>query len=195
MSRTVLTPAELEEQNRQVWRGLEKFIDRTAPSFLGLGVWIFGSLIAFNLLVLASLFTIGPVGGAIKTATAAFALALPLDLVGLAMLRMVQELKGGGVEDELARALQEEGLASEQIPTPEGLQVTLATMRKRRTLVVLRSSAVILAFSFLLTLTGLVATLWYMAWWIAIGFIIMVVLSVLILILVLAGSQPPETTA
>ena len=68
-----------EEQNRRLWRGFGNFIDRVTPSLLELGVWLFGSLIAFNLLVMASLFTIGPVDSAIKVSTAAFALALPLN--------------------------------------------------------------------------------------------------------------------
>jgi hypothetical protein len=194
MPQTALTPAELEEQNRQVWRGFGRFIDRIAPTLLKLGDWTFGSLIAFNLLVLASLFTIGPATNSIKVATAAFALALPLNLAGLFLLRMVQGLKSSGLEDELAHAFQEEGLVSDQIPAPTDLEATLEAIRKRRAELVLRWSSVILAVSFLLTLTGLVGTLWYMAWWIAVSFMIVVVLSLIIVILVMEASQPHETS-
>jgi hypothetical protein len=116
LPKTVLTPAELEEQNQQVWRGFGRFFDRITPTLFELGAWSFGSLIAFNLLVLASLFTIGPVANSIKVAAATFALGLPLDLVGLFLLRMVQGLKSTGLEDKLAQAFQEEGLVSDQIP-------------------------------------------------------------------------------
>ena len=173
---------------------MARFIHRIAPTLFELGAWIFGSLIAFNLLVLASLFTIGPAANSIQVAAAAFALALPLDLVGLFLLRMIQGLKNTGLEDKLAQAFQEQGLVSDQFPAPPDIEATLEAMRKRRAEIVMRWSSVILALSFLLTLTGLVATLWYMAWWIAVSFIIMVVLSLSIVILVLIASQPDEAS-
>ncbi len=186
------TPLSPEEENRRLWRGLGNFVDRMTPSLFELGVWLFGSLIAFNLLVLASLFTIGPADSAIKVATAAFALALPLDLTGLVLLRMVQELKGVGLEDKLAQALQEEGFVSDQIPAPAELDAVFATMRTKRTAIVLRSSSGILGLSMLLTLSGLAATLWHMAWWIAMAFLVMVATSVVLVILVMALSQPVD---
>ncbi len=147
------------------------------------------------MLVLASLFTVGPVDDAILLATAVFALALPLNLVGLFMLRLIQELKGAGFEDELVRAFREEGLVSDQLPSPANVEAALTTMRKRRAGIVLTTSSVILALSFLLTMTGLVATLWHMAWWIAVSFLVMVVVSLITVIVVMAASQPPETPA
>ena len=71
------------------------------------------------MLVQAALFTIGPVDPAILVATAAFALALPLNVTGLLLLRLIQEMKGARFEDELAQALQEAGSVSDQIPTTE----------------------------------------------------------------------------
>src|SRR5438045_5336792 len=41
--------------------GLAKLVERITPWLLDLGNWIFGALIAFNLLVLSALLTIGPV--------------------------------------------------------------------------------------------------------------------------------------
>ena len=182
-----------EEQNRRYWRGFANFIDRITPSLLELGVWLFGSLIAFNLLVLASLFTIGPVDAAIKVATSSFALALPLNLTGLFLLRLVQELKGVGLEAQLVQAFREEGVASDQMPSPPDLDAALAAMRARRAAMVLRSSSGILMLSALLTLIGLVGTLWHMAWWIAISFCVMVALSLALVIVVMAISQPSDS--
>ncbi len=192
MSEKNVTGLSEQEQNRRIWRGFGNFIDRITPSLFELGIWLFGGLIAFNLLVLASLFTIGPVDPAIKIATAAFAFALPLNLTGLFLLRMIQELKGAALEDELVQSFKEEGFVSDQIPAPAELDAALASMRTRRLAIVLRSSSGILVVSILLTLTGLTSTLWHMAWWIAIGFLIMLGISILLVILVMARSQPPD---
>ncbi len=193
MSEKNVTGLSEQEQNRRIWRGFGNFIDRITPSLFELGIWLFGGLIAFNLLVLASLFTIGPADPAIKIATAAFAFALPLNLTGLFLLRMVQELKGAALEDELVQAFNEEGFVSDQIPAPADLDAALASMRTRRLALVLRSSSGILVVSVLLTLTGLVSTLWHMAWWIAIGFFAMLVICFVIVVLVMARSQPSDS--
>ncbi len=84
---------------------------------------------------------------------------------------------------------------SEQIPAPADLDAALATMRARRTAVVLRFSAGILLLSALFTLVGLITTLWHMAWWIAVSFIAMAVISVVLVILAMALSQPADSRA
>ncbi len=193
MSQPDLAQLSPEEMNRRLWRGFGRFIDRITPALYELGVWLFGSLIAFNLLILAALFTVGPVDAAIKVGTTATALALPLNVTGLVLLRLVQELKGVSAEDQLMQAFHEEGFNSDQIPAPQELEATLGNMRSRRTAVVLRSSAGILASSALLTLIGLISTLWHMAWWIAVSFLAMIVLSLIIAILIMAASQPPDS--
>ncbi len=179
-----------EEENKKIWRGFGKFIDRVEPWLLEIGIWIFGSLLAFNLLVLASLFTVGPVDTAIKVSTAAFALDLPVNICGLLLLRMVREFKDARIENELTQAFLDEGFnGNGQIPAPEVIEA----MRQRRSGIALRYSAGMLAASVVLTLTGLVATLWHMSWWIAVGFCLMVVASLIVTILAFAGSQTPET--
>jgi hypothetical protein len=77
---------------------------------------------------------------------------------------------------------------SDEIPAPPAFE----EMRKRRTGIVLLSAPGILVVSALLTLTGITATLWYMAWWIAVAFCAMVVLSLFIIGLAVGGSQPRE---
>ncbi len=180
------------EQNRKIWMGFGNFVDQITPSLFELGIWFFGSLIALNLLVLASLFTIGPVDPAIKIGAAAFAFSLPLNVTGLFLLRMVQELKGAALEDKLIQAFNEQGFVSDQIPAPADAEKRLATMHTKRTALVLRFSSGILLLSVLLTLTGLTGTLWHMAWWIAVGFLAMIAVSFAIVILVMALSQPTD---
>ncbi len=174
--------------DRLVWRALGRFVDRIAPWLLDAGIWIFGGLIAFDLLVLASLITVGPGSTAVMIAAAGFALALPLDLTGLFLLRLMKGLKGANFEDELAEAFQEVGYVSDQIPAPTAFDA----LRKRRLTVVMRTSAAILALSGLLTLVGVTATLWYMAWWIAVGFSVMVAAGCVVIVGALMGVEPPR---
>src|SRR6266566_421656 len=60
-----ISPIDLEEQSRQSMQALGNLIERISAWLFAFGSWIFGGLIAFNLLVLASLFTIGPIHPAI----------------------------------------------------------------------------------------------------------------------------------
>ncbi len=177
------------DENRRLWKGLRNFIDRVTPWLLEIGILIFGSLLAFNLLVLASLFTVGPVDVAIKVATISFALALPLNICGLLLLRMVREFKDVRIENEMLQAFQDEGFTGGgQIPGPS----ILDEMRQHRAGLSLQYSAVMMALSILLSLAGLIATLWHMAWWISMGFCVMVGLAICILVLAIAPAQPAD---
>ncbi len=69
------------------------------------------------------------------------------------------------------------------------------SLHKRRTDGALRYSVGIVALSIVLTLTGMVAALWYMAWWIGVVFFAMVMLSQVIVIVVIVHSLPPESEA
>jgi hypothetical protein len=179
------------EDDQLIWRGFEKFFDRITPWLFDLGLWIFGSLLAFNLLLLAALVAIGTVDRAATVATAAFAFALPLNVAGLFLLRVVRELADIKLEDELARAFLEVGFSGAgQVGDPPALEA----LRRRRTRMVLRTFPGLLAVSVLLTVTGAFAMLWHAAWWIALGFLLMVVLSLLVVTLAVAGLQPRRTS-
>jgi len=179
-----------EEQNKQIMKAFGKLVARITPWLVEVGGWIFGGLIAFTLLVMASLLTIGPVDPAIMVATTAFALALPLNVTGLFLLRLVEDLKHIGFEEELAQAFQEvDFTVGEQVVSAKALE----SWRKRRTGIVLGSSLGILGLRVLLTLTSLVAVLWCMAWCIGVIFFVMVIISLVIIIVALLTSQPPES--
>ena len=194
--------AALEEQSKpsgkpiwqatpdEVWKAFGRLFERITPWLFEFGSWIFGGLIAFTLLVMASLLTIGPVDRAIMVGTVAFALALPLDVTGLLLLRLIQDLKHVGLEEEMAQAFKEVGFTfGEQMPAPAALE----KRRSRRTAVILSYVLGILALSGLLTLTGMTATLWHMAWWIGISFLAMVMLSPVIVIVAIVNSEPPDS--
>ncbi len=173
-----------EEQNKQIMKAFEKLIERITPWLLEFGSWIFGGLIAFTLFVMASLFTIGPVDPTITVSTAAFAFALPLNVTGLFLLRLVKDLKEVGFEQEFAQAFQDVDLTVRgQIASPK----TLESWRKRRTGFFLAYSLGMLVLSVLLTLTGMIAVLWYMAWWIGVIFFVMVIISLVIVIVALVS--------
>ncbi len=179
-----------QEQYKQSMKAFGKFVERISPWLFEVGSWIFGGLIAFNLLVMASLITVGPVDPAIMVATAAFALALPLDVAGLFLLRLVRDMKRVGFEEEVAQVFHDVGFTvGEQIASPKALE----SLRKRRTGIVLGSSLGILALSVLLTLTGMTAALWHMAWWIGVVFFAMVMISLAIVIVAIVTIQPPDS--
>lgn len=181
--------AELERTTLSI-NAIGRLVESITPWLAEFGSWVFGGLIAFTLLVMASLFTIGPVDSSIMIATTTFALTLPLDVSGLFLLRLIQDLTHIGYEEEVAKAFQEVGFTTgPQVITPK----TLEAISKRRATVSLRTSLGLLALSGLLTLTGMTATLWHMAWWMGIAFIAMVLISLGIIVVVMVVSQPPES--
>ncbi len=176
-----------QEQNKQNMKAFGKFVERITPWLFEVGSWSFGGLIAFTLLVVASLLTVGPVDPAIMVAMTAFALALPLDVAGLILLRLVQDLKRVGFEEEVVQVFHDVGFTvGEQMASPTALE----SLRKRRTGIVLGDSLGILALSGLLTLTGMTAALWHMAWWIGVVFFAMVMISLAMVIVAIITIQP-----
>ncbi len=183
---TPLATAEVSfDQGRQAYNSL---IERITPWLFEVGSWIFGGLIAFTLLIMASLITVGPVDLPIKIATVAFALVLPLNVTGLLLLRLVRDVKPVGFEEGIARAFQEAGLipGAQQVPSLTALE----TVRKRGTRNVLNTALAILTLSSILTVVGLGAALWHMVWWIAVAFVAMVFICQTITQIVLFTSQP-----
>jgi hypothetical protein len=179
-----------DESYKQTMKAFGKLVERITPWLFEFGSWIFGGLIAFNLIVIAALITVGPVDPAIMVSTTAFALALPLDVAGFFLLRLVPDMKRVGIEEEAAQAFQDVGFTvGEQVVSPKALEA----LQKRRTRIVLRYSYGILALSAILTLTGMTAVLWHMAWWIGVAFIVMVMISLVIVIVAIVTSQPPNS--
>lgn len=149
-----------EEQYRQSMQAYRKLLEKGIPWLFDVGAWIFGGLIAFTLLIMASLITVGPIDLFIKIATAALALALPLDVTGLILLRLVQDMKPVRFEETVSQTLQEAGLTPDELQVPS--RTSLQAMRIRGTQVALRYALYILSLSSVLTLAGMVATLCHM---------------------------------
>lgn len=161
-------------------RGLGRLVEQITPLLLDLGSWIFGALIAVNLILLGALLTVGPVDLAIKISTVALALALPADVAGFFVLRLVTDLSKAGVTDVATQAMVAEGYSVEDAIPREALEKKL----RRSTLVY---SYVLLVPALLLTLTGVTAALWHMGWWIGIAFVLMVAASQVVIVAALSA--------
>src|SRR5437588_9086609 len=94
-----MTPLDLEEQSRQSMQAVGNLRERITPWLFEFGSWIFGGLIAFILLVIPALITVGPARSAILVSITAFACALPLNVAGLFLLRLVQDLKNASIDE------------------------------------------------------------------------------------------------
>lgn len=166
---------------RQTQVGIGLFFDLVAPWLLDLGSWIFGALIAFNLVILGVVLTIGPVDTAEKLATAAFALALPPNVSGFVLVRLVTDMRKIRAPDQAAQAFKQAGF---ELENP---QLNRQEDERRMSGVALSYTYGLMSVSLLLTLAGLTAALWHSAWWIGVGFVVMLVLSIGLLLL--AASQ------
>jgi hypothetical protein len=193
------------DPNQQIRQATWQFIERITPWLLDVGNWIVGGLIAVNLILLGALMTIGPVDWAVLVATTAFALALPLDLAGLCLQRLVRDLEQVGVEsgiesyenDVRQALLSADPIGGEPIAAGEPVAAprTREAARKRRAAFALRYSLGIVALSSVLTLAGILAALWHMAWWTAVAFAVMVLLSLTLVTLAVVTADPPQSPA
>ena len=164
--------------------GLSNLVERITPWLLDLGAWIFGGLLAFNLLVLSALLTVGPVDTAVLIATAAIALAVPPGVAGFLLLRLVADMKRVDLERVATQAFVEAGFDVQLA----GRAPSRDEARQRRARVVLRYSYVLLAVTAMLTFIDTTAALWHMAWWIGAAFIVMIVISQVIFFVALAST-------
>ena len=185
-----LSPAAQKALSKQDMDLTWKLVERITPWLVGVGSWFFGGLIVLMLYIMASLITVRPVDPAITVASAAFALALPLDVAGLFLLRLVQDKKHIGFEEELEQVFQEVSLTSEKQTAAQGAH---ESRQKRRASIVLIYACGILALSVLLVLTGMSAALWHIAWWIGVAFLAMSLISQGIVIAALITLEPPDS--
>ncbi len=167
---------------------LGKVLDTITPWLLELGSWLFGALIAFNLVILGALLTVGPQDGAVLVATAALAIALPLDVAGFVVLRLAADMKKVALQEITAIAFGEVGLPADDRP-PEA--ISPETREKRRARAVLGYSYTLLAVTITVTLVGVTGALWHMAWWIAVLFVVMVLVSSVVAVLSIASRGDP----
>ncbi len=182
-----------EEQYKQSMTGLRNLVETIAPWLFDVGSWIFGGLIAFNLVVISALITVGPVDTAIRISVATFACALPLDVAGIFLLRLIKDMKDIGIDDLALKAFQDARFPAIEAYFPP--QLEKGPLQKRRFRVVLGYSLGMVLLSTTLTLTGLGAAMWHMAWWIGVVLFAAVILSAVVVIAVVGHSLALETEA
>ena len=177
----------MDERARQSLDAIGRLLDRTTPWLSDIGSWIFGGLVAVNLVVISSLLTVGPVDAAVRISVSLLACALPLNVAGIVVLRLTKDLLDFGVDDLAMQAFKESGFPEIETYFPPATE--RAALLKRRASLTLRYSLAIAALSAALTLAGLVAALWHMAWWIGGVLLGMVALSAGLVLVVFAHAQ------
>ena len=181
------------ERPRPSFHALARLVEWIAPWLVAVGSWVFGGLLALNLVLVAALITVGPADRSALIATLAFACALPFDVAGLVLLRLTKDLQDVRLDDLALKAFQEARFPSiEAYFPPEGERKSYA---KRRALISLAYAWVIAMLTTALTIAGLAASLWHMAPWVGGVFLATVALSALILVAAAAHSLPPQSEA
>jgi hypothetical protein len=169
---------------------------RTTEWLTDVGAWVFGGLLALNLVLIAALLDIPESGTAVLIAICAVGCALPLNVGGIVLNRMVKDIRD--VEaGEMVTALQafEEADTSEiaALYPPEEERESLRRKRSGRALLWSLGFA---AVSGTLTAVGVVAALWHVAWWIGVAALVTSVVSVvLVTAVVFLSAKPAETEA
>lgn len=186
-------PPPADAQSAPTFRGLRNLAEKTSPWLTDVGSWIFGGLTAVNLVVISALITVGPVDAAIRTSTAALAAALPLNVAGIILLRLIRDVNDVGLDDLTLRAFQDAGFPDidKYFPSP-GERVS---QHARRSRIALLYSTTIAALSIALTLTGMTAAMWHMGRWIAFVLLAAVVLTAALVAAAVAHSLPPKSAA
>ena len=184
---------DLEKQSERSMTGLGNLVDRTAPWLFEVGSWVFGGLTALNLVITAALLTVGPADIAIRISIAAFACALPLNVAGICLLRLTKDTHDNHLDDVALEAFQSAGFPNIEAYFPPAGQTQ--SLRQRRARVVLRYSLGLAALSTALTMTGTVAALWHMAWWVGVELLAMTMISAVAVLAVLGASLPPDSAS
>jgi hypothetical protein len=178
----------VDERSARTFQGLCNLAERVTPWLLDVGSWIFGGLTAVNLVVLSALLTVGPVDAAIRTSTAALAAALPVNIAGIILLRLIKDLSDVGLDVLTQRAFQEAGFPDidAHFPSPE----ERAAHQARRARVALVYALGLAAASVALTMTGMAAAMWHMGGWIAFVLVAAAMLSAALVGIAIAASSP-----
>ena len=181
----------VDEQSTRTFRGLRNLAEQITPWLVDVGSWIFGGLIAVNLIVLSALITVGPIDAAVRTSTAALAAALPLNVAGIVLLRLIKDVNDVGLDALTLRAFQDASYPDidAYFPSPG----ERADQQARRSRVALLYSLGIAALSIALTVTGMSAAMWHMGRSIAVVLLAAAILSVALVGTAIAHTLPPDS--
>jgi hypothetical protein len=193
VSESKMSHVDPEKQSEQSMSALANLVEKISPALFEVGSWLLGGLIALNLVVLGALITVGAIGPSILISAAALACALPLNVAGIFLLRLIKDTKEIGIDDIALQAFREADFPNIEAYFPAAQDRDVHSTRRSN--FALLSSFGIIALSFTLTVIGLVAALWHLAWWLGVTMLAMVILSTGLVIVILACSLPPESEA
>ena len=184
-------PFDLEKQSEQSMKGLVNLVEKISPTLFEVGSWVLGGLIALNLVVIGALITVGAIDTSILISATALVCALPLNVAGIFLLRVIKDTKEIEIDDLALQAFKDADFPNIEayFPAAQDREV----LSKRRSSVAMLYSFGIITLSIALTITGLVAALWHLAWWLGVTLLAMVILSTVLVIVILAHSLPPES--
>ena len=186
-------PAELDQRPAATRKGLALLVARTTSWLSEVGTWIFGGLIGFSLLLITALLTVGPVDTAILVSVAALGCALPLDVAALSVLRLTKDSREVGIDDLTLQSFKDAGFPDIESYFPPASE--REHERQRRAMTMLAFAAAVAPMSFALSVTGLIAAVWYMAWWIGVAVLAVAVVSTAVAVLMVVHAQPRESEA
>jgi hypothetical protein len=166
-------------------------VARTNDWLTEVGAWVFGGLLALNLVLVASLLDVGPVDTAILISICALGCALSVNAVGIVLNRLVKDIKYVEVAERLPILQELSEAESSEIEALYPHSEEREPFRKRRSTMALWSSLGLATLSGALTTIGLVAALWYMAWWVGVAGLVTAVLSATLIGVVFVTTKPP----
>ena len=173
-SRAESASSSVDERSARTFEGLRNLVARVAPWLVDVGSWIFGGLTAINLVVISALITVGPVASAIKISTAALAAALPLNVAGILLLRLIKDLKDIGIDGLALRAFQDARFPHIDAYFPAPRERAIQHARRSRVALLYSMGVAALSIAFLVS---------------------SVVLSVALVTIAIAQGLPPESDA
>jgi hypothetical protein len=166
--------ASVDDSFQRTRTALGRVLERITPWLLELGSWIFGALIAANLVFLGALLAVAHTDSAVLTSSAALAIALPVNVTGFFLLRLARDLKLVGLEQLTMQAFQEVGFTAEEVGASAA---NSESTEKKRAESMVGYSYTLLMLGAVLTVAGVAAALWHVAWWIGVAFILMSVIG------------------
>lgn len=188
-----VTPFDLEAQIKRRRQVMGTLMDTLKPWLLEFGNWICGGLIAFNFVIVPSLLLLAEDSPrpAILISILAIVCALPFNVSGLFVLRLIRDMKTVSIDSVMRQAFQDADVNKNNsnaiLPSSDD-----EAQHKRRVDIGLRYSLRVVGLSAALTLIGLIAALWDVAWWLALIFVGAVIAIVMISVNVLGRLMRPD---
>jgi hypothetical protein len=143
------------------------------------GGWIFTGLIAVALMIIQNLIGIGHSDRGLLVAGLVLAVALPLNLAGLWIVRYIQNL-------DQAAAGAKPPLAKKQSVADDATVNAAAIFSAKKRTFTNRVVTIVLALSVLLTLLGLALALWHISWVVTVVFLVAILVGLFTTFWVLA---------